>query len=234
MANQNSHIPASNHEANIANPTRDPTYIFPPQVVHGIVPPTAPPTFQPVNGGLYPPGFPYYAYLTPSSSPFPQRPTVPTISPETNDNATRHQDERESNDSSPKHFVAQAPTEQATLPKVKGPGDTLTEFMSTMRRHIRSLDGAQIRGVILSICLEFPHIHKTVATYVKQKEAEDQIVIAHSSDGLGLHLQYWRIGELETLLTRICEHESSSTRDRAKHLILAIEEQKQVERTKLF
>ncbi|KAI0841114.1 hypothetical protein F5Y06DRAFT_293601 [Hypoxylon sp. FL0890] len=225
MAKQFFEVPATNIQPPVnGGATQNPPYVFPPQVVQ--LPPGAGQNFQAVNGGFFPPGLPSYGFWPPPPAAFPQQSEASTASAETSENDTRNQNKRKTKDSSPKR-----PSSRSSAKKA---GDILTQFMTNMRKHICGLNGAELREIILSLCLNSSTVYKHVVSFVKHKEAEEKAVVEHGDEGLGIHLQYFRIGELEALLNRICEHESSTTRDTVKHLILAIEERKELERSKLF
>lgn len=64
-------------------------------------------------------------------------------------------------------------------------------------------------------------------SYVKKEEAAKATTVPHSSDGLGIHLQYLSAMELEDLVIHVCEKaEMEKTRDTVRHLVEAMEDRK--------
>ncbi|OTA82738.1 hypothetical protein M434DRAFT_37016 [Hypoxylon sp. CO27-5] len=232
MAKQyNYQAPATNMEPSDGT-TRNSTYYFSRPVVPGMMPPVGPQTFQPANGGLFSQSIPFYSYWTPSPMAFSQQPSTSTAPSERNDNIAQPQNQ--SQDSSHERPASTPTIKQESSSDPMKDEEDLKEFMPKVRKHLRKLDGSQLREIILSVCLNSSTVYRNVVSCVKQKEANEKIVVDHGSEGLGLHLQYFRIGELETLIARICEYESTSTRRTIKYLILAIGEQKELQRDKQF
>ncbi|KAI0152045.1 hypothetical protein F4776DRAFT_658977 [Hypoxylon sp. NC0597] len=231
MDRQHSQAPATNNQPNNGT-ALDSTQYFPRPIVPGMMPPVAPQTVQPGIGGR-PQGIPFYPYWNPSPAAYPQQPNASVTAPELKNNTAHSQNQSGNTNSSHKRCASTFVRQEATSDPDQDE-DNLNTFMPRVRRHLRQLNGSQLREIILSVCLNSSTVYKHVVCCVKQKEANQKVVIDNGSEGLGLHLQYFRIGELEGLITHICEHESTATRRTIKYLILSIEEQKELDRDKKF
>ncbi|KAI2609522.1 uncharacterized protein GGS25DRAFT_530635 [Hypoxylon fragiforme] len=112
--------------------------------------------------------------------------------------------------------IATAPNDEAT-----------EEFFTVLRTKLRTLEGSELREVILSVCLNSRTTLYCVISYVKKEEAAKATTVPHSSDGLGIHLQYLSAMELEDLVIHVCEKaEMEKTRDTVRHLVEAMEDRK--------
>ncbi|KAI1137863.1 hypothetical protein F5Y05DRAFT_413812 [Hypoxylon sp. FL0543] len=110
--------------------------------------------------------------------------------------------------------------------------EDVEEFLESMRKRIKKFDGAEIREIILSLCLKYRTLHKDTLTYVKGVKTVDKKAIEYSSEGLVIHLQYFDIGALKKLLCHMCENGSSEARNTVDHLIETMRDQAKVDRSK--
>ncbi|KAI1776543.1 hypothetical protein F4818DRAFT_410898 [Hypoxylon cercidicola] len=100
-------------------------------------------------------------------------------------------------------------------------------FVNSLRGYLSEHSGSELREIVLSLCLNKTGAYDSVRDRIKKMEAQKNVTIPFSQGGLGLHLQYLRTSELESLILHICDVDRSDfTKELLKQLLLVMQQRK--------
>ncbi|KAI1417110.1 hypothetical protein F5Y13DRAFT_204451 [Hypoxylon sp. FL1857] len=222
MADQHSQAPGTTNQG-VASGSFSPDLRRLPSQNMPMRPPDMPSFPQPANGGYYEA---WYGRYWPSRGvpPAMNGNARPRSLEPTNDTDTRALSSKNGQNHSPESSATQ-PGSRPNVPEQAE--ESFGQFRHTLSMHIKELHGSHLREIILSLCLNSSAINKAAIRFVKQKEAERGVTIQYPLDGLGMHLWYLPMQELEALILFISEQDQSERmRETIKNYVLTAEDRK--------